>query len=104
MRAIPTPPAGSAAIKLEGNFSYDEEAEPTLKDVQLTVSQGQLIAVVGSTGSGKSSLLSATLGLMEQHSGPEVAVYGSVRHMLIICGGIASRFLTDARWGMSFVL
>ena len=46
--------------------------------MDLTVSEGQLIAVVGSTGSGKSSLLSAALGLMEQQSGPEVEVYGNV--------------------------
>ena len=65
-------------MRLAGDFSYDEESEATLKDLDLTVSQGDLIAVVGATGSGKSSLLSAALGLMEQQSGPEVEIFGTV--------------------------
>ena len=66
-------------MKLAGSFSYDEASEATLKDLDLSVPQGALIAVVGSTGSGKSSLLSAALGLMEQQTGPEVELYGTVR-------------------------
>lgn len=65
-------------MKLAGSFSYDEASEATLKDLDLSVPQGALIAVVGSTGSGKSSLLSAALGLMEQQTGPEVELYGTV--------------------------
>lgn len=65
-------------MRLAGSFSYDEESEATLKDLDLSVSQGDLIAVVGATGSGKSSLLSAALGLMEQQSGPEVELFGTV--------------------------
>lgn len=70
--------AGGRALRLAGSFSYDEESEATLKDLDLSVSQGDLIAVVGATGSGKSSLLSAALGLMEQQSGPEVELFGTV--------------------------
>jgi ABC-type Mn2+/Zn2+ transport system ATPase subunit len=35
--------------------------------------------VVGQTGSGKSSLLGAALGLMKQVQGPPVEVHGKVR-------------------------
>jgi len=46
--------------------------------VDLEVPQGHLVAVVGATGSGKSSLLNASLGLMEHISGPEVQMRGKV--------------------------
>ena len=39
----------------------------TLSDLQLKVRKGELIAVVGEVGSGKSSLLSAILGEMVLH-------------------------------------
>ena len=65
-------------MSLKANFGYDEAAEPTLKGVDLEVPQGNLIAVVGATGSGKSSLLNAALGLMEQLSGPDVQIRGQV--------------------------
>lgn len=42
---------------------------PTLRNINLHVEQGQLIAVVGTVGSGKSSLLSALLGEMDKISG-----------------------------------
>lgn len=42
---------------------------PTLRNINLQVEQGQLIAVVGTVGSGKSSLLSALLGEMEKING-----------------------------------
>lgn len=41
----------------------------TLRDLSLSVKKGQLVAVVGSVGSGKSSLLSALLGEMVLSSG-----------------------------------
>ena len=41
----------------------------SLKNVNITVKQGQLVGVVGSVGSGKSSLISALLGEMKTVSG-----------------------------------
>jgi energy-coupling factor transporter ATP-binding protein EcfA2 len=73
--------SGELAITLKGDFAYDVNAEATLKGVDLEVPRGNLVAVVGATGSGKSSLLSASLGLMEQLSGPEVEVRGQVTHL-----------------------
>ncbi|KAJ3163249.1 Canalicular multispecific organic anion transporter 2 [Geranomyces michiganensis] len=55
----------AAAIVVEGaTFKWDAEKEPILNDVSLTVSKGAIVAVVGSVGGGKSSLLSALLGEM----------------------------------------
>lgn len=51
-----------------GNFSWGDE-ETVLKNINFRVDKGKLAAVVGTVGSGKSSLLSALLGEMEKISG-----------------------------------
>ncbi|KAL1463596.1 hypothetical protein WDU94_015336 [Cyamophila willieti] len=58
-----------------GTFNWDrvktgEEAPPpTLKNINLRVKEGQLVAIVGSVGAGKSSLVSALCGEMDKISG-----------------------------------
>ncbi|KAL1454350.1 hypothetical protein WDU94_010619, partial [Cyamophila willieti] len=58
-----------------GSFNWDrvktgEEAPPpTLKNINLRVKEGQLVAIVGSVGAGKSSLMSALCGEMDKISG-----------------------------------
>lgn len=49
--------------------------KPVLWDVDLTVPEGKLIAIVGPNGAGKSTLLKATLGLIPRASG-KVLIYG----------------------------
>ncbi|KAJ3079714.1 hypothetical protein HDU99_010237, partial [Rhizoclosmatium hyalinum] len=49
----------------------------TLEGFDLTIKKGSLVAVVGATGSGKSSLLSAVTGGMRK-TGGQATVYGSV--------------------------
>ncbi|XP_058451153.1 multidrug resistance-associated protein 1 isoform X1 [Malaya genurostris] len=51
-----------------GVFSWGEE-ETTLKNVNLKIEKNQLAAIVGTVGSGKSSILSALLGEMDKISG-----------------------------------
>ncbi|KAK6919880.1 ABC transporter type 1, transmembrane domain [Dillenia turbinata] len=59
------------AIDIDGGkFSWDPESRsPTLDGVQLKVERGMKIAVCGTVGSGKSSLLSCILGEMHRLSG-----------------------------------
>lgn len=64
---------------MAGEFTWDRAAPASLVDIDLSVPAGALVAVVGQTGSGKSSLLSAALGLMQQVHGPDVVVRGKVR-------------------------
>ncbi|XP_075974894.1 multidrug-Resistance like Protein 1 isoform X3 [Anticarsia gemmatalis] len=53
-----------------GHFTWgDQDAEPALKNINLHIPRGSLVAVVGAVGSGKSSLLAALLGEMNKVSG-----------------------------------
>lgn len=49
------------------SFTYDQE--PTLTDINLSVAQGEHIAVIGATGSGKSTLIKLLAGLYSPDSG-----------------------------------
>ncbi|MFD5764740.1 ABC transporter ATP-binding protein [Streptomyces sp. NPDC127049] len=48
---------------------YDDTAEPVLRDVDLTVEEGELCLVVGHTGTGKSTLLGTVNGLVPHFTG-----------------------------------
>ncbi|MFF9352011.1 ABC transporter ATP-binding protein [Streptomyces sp. NPDC014734] len=48
---------------------YDDAAEPALREVDLTVEEGELCLVVGHTGVGKSTLLGAVNGLVPHFTG-----------------------------------
>ncbi|XP_057539878.1 ABC transporter C family member 14-like [Amaranthus tricolor] len=64
-----------------GRFSWEDEAkEETLKGLNLRVKKGELAAIVGTVGSGKSSLLAAILGEMHKISG-SVRVCGSTAYV-----------------------
>ncbi|CEQ40462.1 SPOSA6832_02085, partial [Sporobolomyces salmonicolor] len=62
-----------------GRSPAGAEVENTLEDISLSVKKGELIAVVGKVGAGKSSLLSAVLGEMNKIDG-HVTVRGSVAY------------------------
>lgn len=49
------------------NFSYN--SQPVLKDVNLTVNQGDFVAMIGPNGGGKTTLLKLMLGLLHADSG-----------------------------------
>lgn len=64
-----------------GHFSWGEkDTEPVLKNINLHIPRGSLVAVVGAVGSGKSSLLSALLGEMNKVSG-RVNTTGSIAYV-----------------------
>lgn len=42
--------AGEAAVKVEGEFSWDESSPPALVDMKFQAPAGALVAVVGPTG------------------------------------------------------
>ncbi|XP_039751039.1 multidrug resistance-associated protein 1 isoform X3 [Pararge aegeria] len=63
-----------------GHFTWGDESQPTLKNINIHIPRGSLVAVVGAVGSGKSSLLSALLGEMNKISG-RVNTTGSVAYV-----------------------
>ncbi|XP_033149992.1 LOW QUALITY PROTEIN: multidrug resistance-associated protein 1 [Drosophila busckii] len=52
-----------------GHFSWGDEDELTLKNINIEVPKNNLVAIVGTVGSGKSSVIQALLGEMEKISG-----------------------------------
>ncbi|XP_069492526.1 multidrug resistance-associated protein 1-like isoform X4 [Ambystoma mexicanum] len=62
------------------SFRWDDIGPPVIKDLNMKISEGSLVAVVGQVGSGKSSLLSAILGEMEKLEGT-VQRKGSVAYV-----------------------
>ncbi|XP_077590459.1 multidrug resistance-associated protein 1 [Stigmatopora nigra] len=65
---------------VDGVFSWSKNESPALKMLNVCIPDGSLVAVVGLVGSGKSSLLSALLGEMENLEG-SVTVKGSVAYV-----------------------
>ena len=54
-------------------ITYPEALEPTLRDVDLTIAEGELCVVVGRTGAGKSTFLGAINGLVPHFTGGHLA-------------------------------
>lgn len=65
---------------LNGNANTVKTEQFSLQNIDLVVPKGSLCAVVGTVGSGKSSLLSALLGEMEKTSG-KVEVSGRIAYV-----------------------
>lgn len=77
-RAIDTMPSWTFSQGIELKrvaIDYDDGSPPVLRDVSLSISRGQSFAIVGATGSGKSSLVRLLVGLLTPSTG-EIAVDG----------------------------
>ncbi len=71
------------AIEIESaTLSWDEQSteKPTLRGINCAISRGSLVAIVGTVGSGKSSILAAILGEMEKIEG-RIAKQGSIAYV-----------------------
>jgi ATP-binding cassette subfamily B protein len=70
-------PAGEGRVELRGaSLTYEESGEPALDGVTLTVAAGTTLALVGATGSGKTSLVQLVSRLYDATAG-EVLVDGA---------------------------
>ncbi|KAK9057251.1 hypothetical protein SSX86_022086 [Deinandra increscens subsp. villosa] len=74
---------GTTAVEVkDGSFSWDDEAAEgaVVKNLNFEIKKGELAAIVGTVGSGKSSLLSSVIGEMNKISG-KVRVCGSTAYV-----------------------
>ncbi|XP_028915134.1 canalicular multispecific organic anion transporter 1 [Ornithorhynchus anatinus] len=79
--AIRCDPTLNQAVQFhKASFTWDQDADPTIRDVTLDIQPGQLMSVVGAVGSGKSSLISALLGEMEHVHG-NITIKGSLAYV-----------------------
>ncbi|KAJ6446709.1 Canalicular multispecific organic anion transporter 2 [Purpureocillium lavendulum] len=62
-------PQQGAIVFSNVSASYETSSEPVLKDICFSVQPGEKIAICGRTGSGKSSLVSSMLRMLELDSG-----------------------------------
>ncbi|XP_052656143.1 ATP-binding cassette sub-family C member 2 isoform X4 [Harpia harpyja] len=74
------PIAGSAVRFSEATFAWEQDGNAAIRDVTLDIAPGSLVAVVGAVGSGKSSLVSAILGEMENIKG-HINIQGSLAYV-----------------------
>ncbi|XP_076884825.1 ABC transporter C family member 4-like [Bidens hawaiensis] len=80
---LPESGDGATAVEVrDGSFSWDDEAAngAVVMNLNIDIKKGQLAAIVGTVGSGKSSLLAAILGEMHKISG-KVRVCGSTAYV-----------------------
>ncbi|KAI4297480.1 hypothetical protein L6164_037369 [Bauhinia variegata] len=81
----PNPPLvpGLPAISIKnGYFSWDAQAEkPTLSDINLEIPIGSLVAIVGGTGEGKTSLISAMIGEIPSITDANAIIRGTVAYV-----------------------
>ncbi|XP_046325609.2 multidrug resistance-associated protein 1-like [Haliotis rufescens] len=69
------------AVTMENaSFTWEPELDPWLQKINVNIPEGNLVAVVGQVGSGKSSLMSAMLGEMEKVQG-FVNMKGSIAYV-----------------------
>ncbi|KAM9548886.1 ATP-binding cassette sub-family C member 2 [Guaruba guarouba] len=75
-----SPIEGSAVRFSEATFAWERDGDAAIRDVNLDITPGSLVAVVGAVGSGKSSLVSAMLGEMEHIKG-HINIQGSLAYV-----------------------
>lgn len=49
-------------LQVQGTFAWLKDAKPVLRDIDVTIEEGQLVAICGEVGSGKTTLVNAMLG------------------------------------------
>ena len=63
------------------SFFFSQAKKPTLSNINLDIPVGSLVAVVGRTGEGKTSLISAMLGELPPAADASVVIRGAVAYV-----------------------
>ena len=75
------------------SFAYPDAAQPSLRNISFPMQQGQILGIIGGTGSGKSSLVQVLLGLYTADKG-SISLYRD---------GRSPRNLSEWRSWMAYV-
>lgn len=75
------------------SFTYPDAAQPSLRNISFAMQQGQILGIIGGTGSGKSSLVQVLLGLYTTDKG-SISLYRD---------GRSPRNLSEWRSWMAYV-
>ncbi|MES1965313.1 MacB family efflux pump subunit [Psychrobacter sp. AH5] len=70
--------AGTPLMQVKGlikEFKAGEQTIRVLQDIDLTINQGEMVAIIGQSGSGKSTLMNI-LGCLDQASAGEYKIFG----------------------------
>jgi ATP-binding cassette, subfamily B, bacterial PglK len=81
-------------------YNYTKNSEPALKNISFNISRGELIALIGKSGAGKTTLVDVILGLLQPEKGDILAdgesIYQNIRSWQDLVGYIPqSIFLVD---------
>ncbi len=70
VQSVLQPPQLTGSVRLENvSFQYDPHSSPVLRNINVDIRPGQKVAIVGKTGSGKSTLGALLLGLYTPTAG-----------------------------------
>lgn len=72
----------------ELTFTYPDAAQPSLRDISFDMTQGQILGIIGGTGSGKSSLVQLLLGLYPVDKGTLTFIKMDVVLLIWSSGGL----------------
>jgi energy-coupling factor transporter ATP-binding protein EcfA2 len=87
------PPAFEPAIQPDGrdplvtfenvSFAYDEDGPTVIRDVNMTIRKGDIIAVLGPNGAGKTTLVKHAIGLLKPRQGSVLVEGRDTREMSV---------------------
>lgn len=73
-------PGSLEYIKFENvSFSYNQNNEYAIKNISFTLSEGESLGILGSTGSGKSTILNLLMGFYENYEGEIYINYKNIK-------------------------
>jgi phosphonate transport system ATP-binding protein len=90
----------TSAIRITGLSKTFDDGHRALIDIQLSVAAGEMVAVIGASGSGKSTMLRHIAGLVTADRGTgRIEIHGRT----VQCNGKLASDVRDVRAGVGFV-
>ncbi len=104
-REIITLPKSNSFIEFNNvSFSYNKNNEYAIKNISFDLFEGQSIGILGSTGSGKSTILNLLMGFYDYYDGQIYVNYNNIKSMSLneITNSFSSVLQSDILFNSSF--